>query len=115
MGILDLVRCSRPAVMDEPPSPYASPETTEKRRRQRRSHSGADSTWKPTLGAISEDGVLLLPPAMSLPSPAKAGKNPEKGRARRTAAARRGERDYYYRHYDLPTVFPAFSPAIFMF
>ncbi|KAI0527315.1 hypothetical protein KFK09_002914 [Dendrobium nobile] len=93
MRLMELVRCGRPAVVDESPLPSMSPEKPEKRPRLRRiSHGGAVSTWQPSLGAISEDGAFLLPPAKSSPSPMKAGKNLQKGKAWRTAAARLGER-----------------------
>ncbi|KAL0926673.1 hypothetical protein M5K25_002915 [Dendrobium thyrsiflorum] len=111
MWLMELVRCGRPAVVDESPLPSMSPEKPEKRPvLRRRSHGGEISTWQPSLGAISEDGTFLLPPAKSSPSPTKAKKNLQKRKAWRTAAAYLGER-----HHDSSAVFPTFSPAIFMF
>ncbi|XP_020599526.1 uncharacterized protein LOC110038937 [Phalaenopsis equestris] len=115
MRLIELVRCGRPVVVEDSPLPFTSSEEPEKRRREQPgAHSGAYSTWRPSLGSISEDGLNLIPSAKSTPSPAKVGKNPDKGRPRRAATARRRERDFS-RHYDVPAVFPAFPPTLFMF
>ncbi|KAG8099734.1 hypothetical protein GUJ93_ZPchr0013g36041 [Zizania palustris] len=85
------------------------------KRRSRPSGSAA-APWKPTLGAISEDGAAVPSTAASKAKAKAREKSKERARAPPPRAAARARADYDdFRHFGAPTVLPAFAPTAFLF
>ncbi|PAN14333.1 hypothetical protein PAHAL_2G401500 [Panicum hallii] len=104
------VRRSPPPSTSTSTAPAAAP--AEKRRR--RPSSSGSASWKPTLGAISEDAALTAASAATTKvqaKPAPAAKAKARSPRRATRAASYDD----FRHYGPPTVLPAFSPTAFLF
>ncbi|RLN36039.1 hypothetical protein C2845_PM03G09400 [Panicum miliaceum] len=84
-------------------------------KRRRRPFSSGSASWKPTLGAISEDAALT---ATSASAATKAQAKPASAAKAKARSPRRATRAASYddfRHYGPPTVLPAFSPTAFLF
>ncbi|KAG8080211.1 hypothetical protein GUJ93_ZPchr0007g3412 [Zizania palustris] len=98
---------AEPAVVATEAAASASAPAEKRRRRP----SGSTAAWKPTLGAISEDGAAV---ASSGPAREKAK---AKAKAKpRTPSPRLARADYGdFRHFGAPTVLPAFAPTAFLF
>ncbi|XP_039140741.1 uncharacterized protein LOC120277933 [Dioscorea cayenensis subsp. rotundata] len=120
MRLLQLVPCSGwrdMAPEDSPEEPPMAPMVSAirvSRGKRRRSSSKSSTSWRPSLGSISEDGVAVKMAVAS--AAASSGKVGERARMSRSVArvpANR-ERDDY-RNYGAPAIVPAFSPTAFLF
>ncbi|KAL5198904.1 hypothetical protein ABZP36_002416 [Zizania latifolia] len=103
---------AEPAVVATEAAAAASAASPAEKRRRR--PSGSTAAWKPTLGAISEDGAAV---ASSAPAREKAKAKPPAAAGKARAPSPRLARADYgdFRHFEAPTVLPAFAPTAFLF
>ncbi|KAG1368227.1 translation initiation factor IF-2 [Cocos nucifera] len=133
MRLLGFVSCGRPTVLpeDPPPSrqrmeeallpsprlreetaaPPLSPTTCAYAEKSRRRSA---SPWRPSLVAISEDGTPVATAGVAANGAGRGGGS-RMSKAKSTGRVlARTERDGF-RHYEVPTVLPSFSPTAFLF
>ncbi|KAH7675740.1 hypothetical protein IHE45_08G157000 [Dioscorea alata] len=119
MRILELVSCGgrmAAAVKDAPeeqvtvpinPMGCGSPE----KRWRRSSNASGSSSWRPSLGSISEDGVAVKMAA----AVRKGGEKTKRSGSRSTARASSRRERSDFGQYSVPPMMPAFTPTAFLF